>query len=360
MGGAQSLLIELTAAQKHLGHEVNVVQLVEAQDDTVTQKIRKLGVSVDSLKCRGSLYNPLLILSIIPLLRRYDVVHVHLFPALYWAGFAKLLAFSNTPLVYTEHSTFNKRRGNRLLHAVDAFVYRRLYRRVVACSDKAKEILEQCYPKLSVISIPNGVDIQKYETAEPYSKRQLCKISEDSFVVTMVARFDYPKRQDTIVKAIAQLPAKFHAVLVGSQPTDKGLVAVQQLSEQLRVAERVHFLYIRSDVPRILKSSDAIVMSSEYEGLSLSSIEGMAAGRPFIATNVNGLREVVQNFGILFECGQETELAHILLQLESDKHYYKQVVAQCTARSKQFDIAEVAKKYIDVYNVMVHKDYSLH
>ena len=118
-------------------------------------------------------------------------------------------------------------------------------------------------------------------------------VGEDVFVVTMVARFMTMKRQDTVVEAISKLPDNIHAVFVGGSENDEGLVRVKNLAVEKEVADRVHFLYIRNDVPRILKTSDVVVMASDFEGLSLSSIEGMAAGKPFIASNVNGLRVVV-------------------------------------------------------------------
>ena len=43
--------------------------------------------------------------------------------------------------------------------------------------------------------------------------------------------------------------------------------------------------------PQVLKSADVVVMSSHWEGLSLSNIEGMSSGRPFVASDVDGLRE---------------------------------------------------------------------
>lgn len=121
------------------------------------------------------------------------------------------------------------------------------------------------------------------------------------------------------------------------------------MAEELGVSDRVHFLYIRSDVPRILKTSDVVMMSSEYEGLSLSSIEGMAAGKPFIATDVNGLREVVSGAGELFELYNSDQLASILSKLESDKEYYSLVAKRCSQRAAEFDIKVMADKYLDIY-----------
>ncbi|MDY4812766.1 MAG: glycosyltransferase family 4 protein, partial [Ruminococcus sp.] len=287
MGGGQNLLISLAGEQQRRGNDVTVLQLVKSEDPTVSDKITARGVKVLWVVEHGSPYSPSLIFKVMPYLTRgkYDIVHVHLFPALYWVGFAKLLKIKTAPIVYTEHSTKNNRRTNFFLRNVDKFIYQNCYKRIIACADKALETYLQVYPNIKhACAINNGVDTRINAEAEPYTKRELLGINEDNFVVTMVASFLFMKRQDTIVEAISKLPEKFHAVFVGGNKTDEGLLKVKKLAEDLQVADRVHFLYLRPDVPRILKTSDVVMMSSEHEGLSLSSIEGMAAGKPFVAT----------------------------------------------------------------------------
>lgn len=356
MGGGQNLLIGLAEMQQKGGNDVTVLQLKESPDKTVANKILATGVKVETMTVSGSLYNPVLIFRLIPVLKRYDIIHVHLFPSLYWVGFANLLSGKKAHIVYTEHSTKNKRRGNPILRRVDNFVYQHCYDKVIACADKALETYLQVYPGVKhVCAINNGVDTKKYWEAEPYTKQELLGLSDDSFVVTMVARFMFMKRQDTIVEAISKLPEKFHACFVGSEPTDEGLLKVKKLAEDLRVLERVHFLYIRPDVPRILKTSDVVMMASDYEGLSLSSIEGMAAGKPFIATDVNGLREVVAGAGELFENKNSDQLAAILANLESDKGYYDEMVTRCRQRASEYDIQGMVDKYMNEYEKVIKK-----
>lgn len=351
MGGAENLLISLTEEQKHQGDDVSVLLLKKATDSSVTKKILNNGINVSWIKDKGSLYSPLLIFKLIPYLKRYDIIHVHLFPALYWVGFAKLLTKNTAPIIYTEHSTTNRRRKNYILKKVDKIVYKYAYNHIIACSDKAQETFLSTYHGIKhITAVNNGVNTNLNRFAFPYTKRELFGIPESCFVITMVARFMFMKRQDTIVEAISKLPNKFHACLVGSEPTDEGLIKVKKLTENLGVADRVHFLYIRSDVPRILKTSDAVVMSSEYEGLSLSSIEGMAAGKPFIATNVDGLREVVSGAGELFELYNSDQLAAILLKMDSDKEYYQKLANRCSLRASEFDIKVMANKYKQIYN----------
>lgn len=347
MGGAQSLISELAPAQMSLGNEVVVLQLVNTNDKTFVKKLEQSGVKVEALSNNGNVRNPFFIFLLIPYLKKFDIVHVHLFPANYWVAFAKILGRINMPIVTTEHSTDNKRRKIKLFKYIDRFIYKR-YQAVIACSDKAKEIFEKHFA-IGCLSIPNGVDIHRYLDAIPYKKKELVGISEECFVTTMVARFVWSKRQDTVVRAMKKLPEKHHAVFVGGQESDEGLEKVRKLAQELDVADRVHFLYLRSDVPRILKSSDVIVLSSEYEGLSLSSIEGMASGHPFIASNVDGLREVVSGAGVLVECGNDNELANVINRIDNDKSYRDEIVARCQERARQYDIEKVAQKYIYVY-----------
>lgn len=356
MGGAENLLIPFTYEQKKRGCDVSVLLLKKAHHPEITNIIQNNGIPVSWLIEKGSLYNPLLIFKLRPIISKYDVVHVHLFPALYWAGFAKLLTRDPVQLVFTEHSTSDRRRTHPLLKHIDRLIYSSAYSFIVACSEKAYETFCSVFPKVNhVCYVNNGVNTKQFRDSKPYSKQDLLGIPENCFVVTMVARFMFMKRQDTVVKAISKLPDRFHACFVGGEPSDEGVIKLMHLAKTLGVSARVHFLYIRSDVPRILKTSDVLVLSSEYEGLSLSSIEGMAAGKPFIATDVNGLREVVKDAGVLFELYNSDQLASILSQLAEDKHYYDSVALQCRERAASYDIVQMVDNYMKVYLHIVDK-----
>lgn len=354
MGGAENLLIGLASEQVARGHDVTVAPLVCGEMTPVRVKMIEKGVSVKPLAERGTDRDPVFVFKILSLLSGYDIVHVHLFPALYWSGFAKMFSLSKTPMVYTEHSTNNKRRGNYLLHTTDRLIYQYGYKKIIACSEKALETFRKAYPTVSnTCYINNGVDTSVFRDVKPYSKQELLGIDNDCFVVTMVARFMTMKRQDTIVEAITKLPETIHAVFVGGEITDEGLKRVKAMTEKMNVADRIHFLYLRKDVPRILKTSDVVIMASDYEGLSLSSIEGMAAGKPFVATDVDGLREVVGGAGVLFENKNSEMLARIINNLSTDKHYYQEIAKKCSQRAEQYDIKGMVDSYMDVYNDVI-------
>ena len=90
-------------------------------------------------------------------------------------------------------------------------------------------------------------------------------------------------------------------------------------------------------------------MSSHREGLSLSNVEGMSSGNPFVASDVEGLREVTKNYGVLFPHGDDKALASIIQKLSEDKEYKKQVADKCLERAKMFDIQKMVNAYNEVY-----------
>ena len=117
--------------------------------------------------------------------------------------------------------------------------------------------------------------------------------------------------------------------------------------------QRVKFWGNRTDVANVLHTADVVCMSSHYEGLSLSNIEGMSSGRPFVASDVDGLREVTKGYGVLFPHGDAEALAAIIRHLHNDKMYYDQIAHKCYQRAMMFDIDKMVDGYESVYEDLV-------
>ena len=96
-------------------------------------------------------------------------------------------------------------------------------------------------------------------------------------------------------------------------------------------------------------------MSSHWEGLSLSNIEGMASGKPFVASDVNGLHEVTEGYGILFPHEDAKALSVILQRLHDNETYYQQVAESCYRRAQMFDINKMVDEYVGVYKSLLEQ-----
>ena len=106
IGGAQRLLSDLIPIQKKQGLTVNLLVNFKVENN-FAKKITDAGVEIISLD-EYNLYKLSNVLKIRKIIKHYDVVHVHLFPSIYWVAIAAVGL--NVKLVYTEHSTTNKRR----------------------------------------------------------------------------------------------------------------------------------------------------------------------------------------------------------------------------------------------------------
>jgi glycosyltransferase involved in cell wall biosynthesis len=75
----------------------------------------------------------------------------------------------------------------------------------------------------------------------------------------------------------------------------------------------------------------------------------MASGKPFIASDVPGLRDVVKDAGLLFPPGNEKVLAEKINSLLSDTELYEKVAKDCLNRAKDYDIDNMVEQYIELY-----------
>ena len=341
-GGAEKLIIDLTPRLRELGHSVDVL-LFDGSNTPFKQQLVAAGITILELGKGGSVYNPLHIFKLIPIIRQYDIIHTHNTAPQLFAAIANI--FGKTKLITTEHSTDNRHRHLWWYKPIDRFMYNQ-YKEVICISDQAEENLRNYIGKCraNITTIYNGVDIQKYATAQP--SNELNNIAPNCKKIIMVAGFRYQKDQDTLIRATALLPQEFHTFLVGDGER-------REVCEKLAIAEgvsdRVHFMGIRMDVPELLKAADYVVMSSHWEGLSLASIEGMSVGKPFLASDVDGLREITTNAGVLFQHQNATQLAEEIKVLDKNTAKYQQIAQQCFDKAKLFDISIMAEKYNAIY-----------
>jgi len=340
IGGAEHLVSQIAPAMKRRGHQCDVA-LFCGEDSAFKQSLREQGVTVFDLSMSDNYYSPDKIAKLRRLMRGYDVVHTHNTAPQLFAAMAGL--GRKCRLVTTEHNTCNRRRNKPWLKLGDRWMYGR-YDRVVCISDQAEHNLRAYLHSESrrISTIYNGVDVEAFHGARPLDELH----HEGRFAVVMVAGFRYQKDQDTLLRAIALLPESYELWLVGDGERRGELTA---LVEQLGISPRVCFMGIRSDVARLLKSADVVVMSSHFEGLSLSNVEGMSAGRPFVASDVDGLREVTSGYGLLFPHGDAQALATTIRRLHDDRELYAATAARCYQRARQYDLSRMMDGYEKLY-----------
>lgn len=227
-------------------------------------------------------------------------------------------------LIYTFHSSnfLPKRSGKSLRSWARKKLTQILsgrVQRVVAVSkaiaEKVREILPA--PTGAVRIIPNGIEVARFQNVIPQGtlKKELGMNPVDP-LITSIGSLSPVKNQMMLLSAAARMIRiypKMRLILVGEGPLKKSLL---DFRERLGLVPYVHLLGLRKDIPEILSETDIFVSTSRWEGLPLSILEAMAAGKPIVATAVPGVLEVLEEkAGILIPLDDIDELTRALQTL---------------------------------------------
>lgn len=341
VGGAERLLSDLLPEMKKSGVDVEVL-VYKRHKNFIEKKIEDAGIKIISLdfKC---IFNPLIVISLLRIFRGYDIIHAHLFPALYQVAIAGV--FWHGKLVYTEHSTNNKRRSRYYLRRIEQYMYRR-YAKIVCVSKEAKDTLSTWLEGFDdrVSTIANGIDLSVYQHLE--------RDSSHPFTLLMISRFSTAKDHATVIRAMKTISETAQVFLVGDGDLRK---TCEDLAVELGVDDRIHFEGIQTDVAHYIAKSDVGILSSHWEGLPLTAIEMMAGGLPVVGSNVAGIKPVLEGAGLLFEEGDAKQLAEIINTLIIDRDYCRHISFQCQNRAKMYDVELTAEKYVLLYQSLIQE-----
>ncbi|MFV1968076.1 MAG: glycosyltransferase [Pirellulaceae bacterium] len=177
--------------------------------------------------------------------------------------------------------------------AVERMAARRA-QRVVCVSESVAEFA-QCrvgVPAEKIVVIPNGIDMSEYGSSAPADLQPLGVGNQRRIIVT-IGRLHHQKGLDLLLR---RMPVAFESLpnhdllIVGDGPM---LADLKRLTATLGLVGRVHFAGRRKDVPCILARCEILVLLSRWEGMPNVLLEAMAAGRPVIVNEAEGVAEVL-------------------------------------------------------------------
>jgi glycosyltransferase involved in cell wall biosynthesis len=250
---------------------------------------------------------------------RPDVVNPHLFRSTAVAA-PLARALGTGRVVETYHGREAWRQGPlRGRFVVDRLVSG-LVTRVIAVSRGAADFLVhgKGYPAHKVVVVPNGRDLGRFTPgAHREAVRKELGLDRDAPVVGVVGRLETQKGHVHLIDAwpeVVRAHPDARLVVVGEGSLHGPLA---RRAREDGVADSVVFTGFRSDVPRVLDAIDVLALPSLHEGMPLTAIEAAAAGRPVVATAVDGTPEVVREgeTGLLVPPADPAALGRALLKM---------------------------------------------
>lgn len=252
-------------------------------------EVSAMGVAAYPLNKREGVDYPLF-LRLARLFRRerIDIAHCHNSgPLVYGAVAARLTRSSG--VVYTAHGRYSSSRLGKLM-------FRRggLVDRVVCVSEDARRVaIEKGGVAPSrVVTLINGVDVDRFGEAKTGEATDL---PAGKPAVGIVARLTPVKDHRNLFRAFAAVLETYPSARLYVVGDGEIRAELEDDVADLGIGGGVTFLGNRHDVPALLRRFDVFVLSSYSEGLSITLLEAMAAGRPIVATDVGGNPEVVED-----------------------------------------------------------------
>jgi glycosyltransferase involved in cell wall biosynthesis len=352
VGGAERMVATLARRLRGSGHAVGVVSMFgpSASGASIDPDLASEGIEVHFLDKRHGV-DPRMIPRTARVLADFepDVVHTHLGVLKYLLP--ALAAARGCRVVHTVHNLAEREveRPSRLIQYL-AFRSRVV---PVAIGEAVAESVRRVYRLRTCRVIPNGIAVSDFAPSPQVRKEARAElgIAPGAPVFLAVGRFNPQKDQATLVRAFASSrlrAAGARLLLVG----DGELRAeAERLARALGASDRVRFLGVRADVPRLLAAADVFVLSSRWEGNPLSVMEAMAAGRSVVATAVGCVPELVpEGAGRVVPPGDAAALEAAMLELANDPPlaHARGAVAAEIARTR-FDVSQMTRAYEDLY-----------
>lgn len=251
---------------------------------------------------------------------RIGILHSHMFHASRLASpIGRMMRVPVT--IETPHVREHWRKGPiKGRYVIDRLVAR-FVSAFIAVSEANGEYLrtEKRLPSQKIFVIRNGCSIERFDPARPAlsALRTKLGIDQDAPVVLVLARLEPQKGHRVLLeawKSVAHSYPTARLVCAGD-----GLLRAQLEAQAstLGIAGSVSFVGQQPNVPDWLALADFTVLPSFYEGLPLAAIESLAAGRPVVATAVDGTSEVVLDgkTGLTVTAGDSAALSAAISQM---------------------------------------------
>lgn len=233
-----------------------------------------------------------------------DIVHSQ-HPFLLGMTAVRIARHRRLPLVFTHHTLYEQ-----YTHYVPgdspalkrfaielATRYANLSDQVFVPSESIRDLLRQRGVTTSVAVVPTGVRLEHFAQGNGPAFRRQMGIPEDAFVVGHLGRLAPEKNLEFLAKAVADFVSSYpqtHFLVIGTGPSES---VIRHIFTSTGIEDRLHIAGIlkQQSLSDALHAMDVFAFASRSETQGMVLTEAMAAGRPVIALDAPGAREVVRD-----------------------------------------------------------------
>lgn len=356
-GGVTNHIANLAHQLMGLGHQVKILTpLSNTKVQEVNEYVVPLGRPIP-IRTGGSVARISLSIWLAPRIREmlgnetFDVVHIHE-PL---APFVPLcvLSLSRSVNVGTFHAYHGSNRWYRFIRPFLVPAFKRLHGRI-AVSTAALEMVNRFFPAEYQV-IPNGIDLDHFASAA----QPVEEFADGKRNIVFVGRLEKRKGLRTLVEAYARLKWDFpdtRLIIVGPGRIGPGIKRFIKKNDVKDVVFTGAVSY--DDLPRYYHSADIFsAPNTGKESFGIVLIEAMAAGKPIVASDIEGFRCVMTHGrqGFLVPPRDSRALADALTVLLRNPGLRERMGERGRADVEEYDWKRVAARVVEYYHVLLDR-----
>ncbi|MGL6339367.1 MAG: glycosyltransferase, partial [Waterburya sp.] len=307
-GGAEMMLYKFLSRINREKFSPTVIAMLEG--GIFVDRIQALNIPVYNLGMQQGIPNIRALLKLKQLLKQIqpDIIQGWMYHANLIAHLANLLSQQKVSVFWSIHHSVESLKAEKITLAATiklTALLSRYVEQVVFSAEKGKnQHLKLGYCSNNAIAISDNFDISKYKPAsEPeFDLRKFLNLPASSILIGSIARYHPMKDHANLIQAAKFIVNDYpdvHFILVGPNVDENNSILTEQI-EKLGLAERVHLLGERQDIPALMTSLDIFTTSSAY-GESFPNVlgEAMSCQIPCVSTNVGDSEAIVSDTGVV-------------------------------------------------------------
>ena len=364
-GGVVNHIFYLDREFRRLGHDVRIIAACSDDVGEVPQQVMKVSGSIAHIPFAGSVgritLSPRVYRRVKKILKQeqFDVIHVHepMTPTLALSVLRHVPLSPQSVVVGTFHAY---RESSHPGYDYAKPILERFFGRLdgrIAVSEVVRDYLASYFPGDYRI-IPNGIDLERF--SDP-ALRPVERFDDGRLNILFVGRLDKRKGFKYLLQAFVQVkravPESRLMVVGAYDKEDKAPFVLYARRHRLRDVRFIGYVS-EDDLPRYYRTCHVFCApSTGFESFGIILLEAMAAGKPIVASDIDGYRGVLEHEqeGILVQPEDERSLADALIRLLKDPALRERMGHQGQANAANYCWPKVAQQILDYYRELMER-----
>ena len=285
--------------------------------------------------------------------KNIDVLHLHLPKSIYLGIILKSLFFRNMKIIVHEHGDIFE---NGFIYAnflkqfqskVDLFI-------AVSKVTKRKMIENSRIKENKIKVLYNFVDLNKFNVKstnfDREKERDKLGIKKEDYVVGFAGRLVERKGWREFIKSFALLSHNMNskAIIIGDGKDKKEMLL---MIKNQKIENNIIYKGYIYDVRSFYVLLDCFVIPSHWEPMGITELEAQAMRIPVIASDVDGLNEIIENekTGLLFKVGNENDLAEKMAIIYKNEKIKNKIIENALKNVKKYSLDNYIIKLREIY-----------